>query len=1808
MNRTTSDASFRTARASGSKRSVSSRPVSAKALGAQFASDQETMFEEIQHLKVRINDLEEMLVAARGEASRRGRELERKERLLESLMSGQALDAATQRQVQKWLSGNETVRRLRERVHDLEAVIQEKTATVAMLEDDSKKTRVDELKATVVTYYNECKRLQQKLERAKAAAIAAQGGPSAPPMETQEVRHISARELRRRLGDRLGLPASAFPQHEPLDPQNATYHIRITTSEQKGAGTSANVSVKLYGDLSPEGTDWIYLETSPDNFRRGRLDEFYVEGRNVGQVDGVLLRHDNSGGAADWLVEKVIVENEAHRSKTVFICGKWLKGDPADSVEMLLRKDDDRTADPTTYYRVVVMTGRVRGAGTDANVFISLFGENGSLSKQELESRVEDFEKGSVDEFRLKSDTKLGEISHIVVEHDNSGDSAAWYLEKIMISEVDEFGDASDRWVFPCKEWLDKPETDGFVRMKIPASPDVDEESKTAEYTVEVQTGTNKGAGTSADVVLTMIEADGDGDVSERFPLENHHENFSRGRLDTFKVRWKSVDDMECIVLAHDNSNDSPDWFVSSVRIRNNENGRVWFFPCGTWISQQGDADTETERLARKHGKPPAPHWVEKTLHPSASADGSIGQSVVYEVEVETGDVRGAGTDANVTIDIIGSNGSTGDRRLDNNKNNFERGRVDTFLLDCSELGRLQKIRIGHDGSGFGSGWFLERVTVTNKVTSEKWVFVAQRWLDEGEDDGSTVVDLVPSDGSGLEMKTYHVKVYTSDVRGAGTDANVHLQLYGSKGDSGLRKLDNSKNNFERGNVDVFEFTCADVGDLEKVFIGHDNSGFGAAWHLQKVIVSVYPKASAAMDGSDGALKKDKPKGTKSKQKQQRGPAEVEITFPCGMWFATSEGDGEVERFLYPEGSGKALANQGTTYVVQVHTADRRGAGTDANVTLQIFGKLGHTNKKRLDNSSNNFERGCIDEFRIPAPELGDIEKIVIGHDNSGLGPGWFLDKVTLKNEETSKEYIFPCMKWFSKDEGDKLIERTLLPVTDDSALADLPTTYLVQVATADRKGAGTDANVYIDIVGEHGATGKRILESGKNDFERGHCDPYRIESPDLGDLQKIRIGHDNSGLGPGWMLDKVIIKNETTGKTWSFPCMRWFDKKEDDGLIERELLPSSDLIGGRGAYTTYHVTVVTGDRKGAGTDANVSITMFGEKGDSGAKELSGGRSSFERGSVDEFRIECIELGPLTKVKVGHDGSWFASSWFLDKVTIRNETTLEEWVFQLNDWIEKKKGVPAEKMLFPLGEGGEITPPTVYTITTVTGNERGAGTDANVFITLYGEKGNTGERQLENDRNNFEKGRTDEFRLECDALGAIQKIRIWHDNSGLFGSAWYLDRVTVKNESSGEEWVFTCRKWFDKKSGDKQIVRELVPDGTEGAETAESEYQVHVITGDVSGAGTDANVFLIIFGENGDSGTRQLSKKGKNLFERGQTDDFVIKAIDLGELSKVRVWHDNGMFGSSWYLDEIRIFKTDNPDDVAVFPCGKWLSKKNGDGRIERELLRKTGDNEGGEFAAKMDTDMVKYEILVETSNVQWAGTDGDVFMTLIGEKGDTGERKLTKSGKNLFERGSTDDFTWEAVDLGPLQKIRIRVESWVPGSKWHLKEIRIKRAGTDDPYATFAHGDWVTPSGGVVVLTADTWKSQDSVKAKDEVYSVEVTTGSKRGSGTDANVFITLYGEHGDSGERKMKKGRNDTERGKVATFDIDTTTLGSLQKLKVRHDGTGWGAGWFLDQILVTEKSTGKKWAFPCNRWLAKDEDDGHIERVLQAEEKDA
>lgn len=78
-------------------------------------------------------------------------------------------------------------------------------------------------------------------------------------------------------------------------------------------------------------------------------------------------------------------------------------------------------------------------------------------------------------------------------------------------------------------------------------------------------------------------------------------------------------------------------------------------------------------------------------------------------------------------------------------------------------------------------------------------------------------------------------------------------------------------------------------------------------------------------------------------------------------------------------------------------------------------------------------------------------------------------------------------------------------------------------------------------------------MEGGE--FERARTDLFNVEiAALLSPLSRVTIGHDNCGVSSGWYCEKVVVYCPFTGIEQTFPCDKWLDEDEGDGLIEREL------------------------------------------------------------------------------------------------------------------------------------------------------------------------------------------------------------------------------------------------------------------------------------------------------------------------------------------------------------------------------------------------------------------------------------------------------------------------------------------------------------------------------------------------------------------------------------------------------------------------------------------------------------------------------
>ncbi|NXA37127.1 LOXH1 protein, partial [Eudromia elegans] len=107
--------------------------------------------------------------------------------------------------------------------------------------------------------------------------------------------------------------------------------------------------------------------------------------------------------------------------------------------------------------------------------------------------------------------------------------------------------------------------------------------------------------------------------------------------------------------------------------------------------------------------------------------------------------------------------------------------------------------------------------------------------------------------------------------------------------------------------------------------------------------------------------------------------------------------------------------------------------------------------------------------------------------------------------------------------------------------------------------------------------------------------------------------------------------------------------------------------------------------------------------------------------------------------------------------------------------------------------------------------------------------------------------------------------------------------------------------------------------------------------------------------------------------------------------------------------------------------------------------------------------------------------------------------------------------------------------------------------------------------------------------------------------AGTEADVYITIYGEKGDTGSRQLHRSPKPKKflKGQTDNFAVEAVHLGHLYKIAIGHNGLGSGNGWFLDKVVIKDPITDLDYTFFCHRWLDHGQDDGKIARELAVTE---
>lgn len=110
-----------------------------------------------------------------------------------------------------------------------------------------------------------------------------------------------------------------------------------------------------------------------------------------------------------------------------------------------------------------------------------------------------------------------------------------------------------------------------------------------------------------------------------------------------------------------------------------------------------------------------------------------------------------------------------------------------------------------------------------------------------------------------------------------------------------------------------------------------------------------------------------------------------------------------------------------------------------------------------------------------------------------------------------------------------------------------------------------------------------------------------------------------------------------------------------------------------------------------------------------------------------------------------------------------------------------------------------------------------------------------------------------------------------------------------------------------------------------------TSYRVVVHTGDIKDGDTRANVSFVVYGDKGRSSPEIKLDKSETYvtpFRRDQLDIFnTIDVRNLGELTKIKIWHDNSGPKPAWFVKSIYV-QDRKTGKVYHFDCNTWIGRE----------------------------------------------------------------------------------------------------------------------------------------------------------------------------------------------------------------------------------------------------------------------------------------
>eukprot|EP01052_Picozoa_sp_SAG31_P000293 SAG31_NODE_9_length_42330_cov_441.979162_8_plen_514_part_00 len=261
------------------------------------------------------------------------------------------------------------------------------------------------------------------------------------------------------------------------------------------------------------------------------------------------------------------------------------------------------------HVKVLVYTGTLHGAGTDAKIWLKLTGTKGTSKKLDLPNTFGPpcFERGAVDCFIIDLNIDIGNLLSCEIGHDNSNPGAGWYLHQVVVHNATNISNnACTSAVFTADCWI--PEVSGGVGSGAQLS--VTLENSTPPEDEPSVTERNRHRLWKA---FRKLDVDHDGHLSRNEIMAGLQRFFPNS------ANRRTVDDLQRKADQNRDGGVSFEEFVRAVL----DSG--WTGEASSGLSGGGNMNSQIDRTSTNS----APHFVARENQRSRTADSNAGHHAV---------------------------------------------------------------------------------------------------------------------------------------------------------------------------------------------------------------------------------------------------------------------------------------------------------------------------------------------------------------------------------------------------------------------------------------------------------------------------------------------------------------------------------------------------------------------------------------------------------------------------------------------------------------------------------------------------------------------------------------------------------------------------------------------------------------------------------------------------------------------------------------------------------------------------------------------------------------------------------------------------------------------------------------------------------------------------------------------------------------------------------------------------------------------------------------------------------------------------